>query len=73
MWDGNLYRQNVIDPHWNYERHVAVHLPEDLPTKMLTMIFDAHPATHSAMVPRLAVLADFSGNLVCTADFMSLE
>jgi hypothetical protein len=18
MWDGNLYHQNVIDPHWNY-------------------------------------------------------
>jgi hypothetical protein len=73
MWDGNLYRQNVIDPRWNYDRHVAVHLPEALPTKTLTTIFDAHPATHSAMVPRLTVPADVSGNLVYTADFMSLE
>jgi hypothetical protein len=37
------------------------------------MIFDATPDTHSAMVPRLAVLADVSGNLVYTADLMSLE
>ena len=64
MWDGNLYRQNVIDPCWND----AVHLPEALPTQMLMMT-----ATHSTMVPRLAVPADVSGNLVYTADFMSLE
>ena len=55
MWDGNLYRPNVIDLSWNYERHVAVYLPEALPTKTMTTIFDAQPATHSAIVPRLAV------------------
>jgi hypothetical protein len=38
MWDGNLYRQNVIDLSQNYERHVAVHLPEALPTKTMTII-----------------------------------
>ena len=73
MWDGNLYRQNVIDPRWHYERHVAVHLPEAIPTKTLTTIFDNNPAMHSAMVQRLAVPADVSRNLVYTADFMSLE
>ena len=37
------------------------------------MIFDAKPAKHLAMVPRLAVLADVSGNLVYTAGFISSE
>ena len=65
MWDGNLYRQNVIDPRWNYDRHVTVHLPESLPsTQTLMTIFDATPDTH--LVPRLAVSADVSGNLWCT-------
>jgi len=73
MWDDNLYRQNVIDPCWNYDRHVAVRLPEALLTQTLMTIFDATPDMHSAMVPRLAVPADVSGNLVYTADFMSLE
>jgi hypothetical protein len=74
MWDGHLYRQNAIDPSWNYERHVSVHLPEALSTTKLTTIFDAKPATHLAMVPRLGVPADVSGNLVYTADLvMSLE
>jgi len=73
MWKGNLYRQNIIDPSWNHERCVTVHLPEVLPTTKPTMIFDAKPATHSAMVPRLAVPADVSGNLVYTADFRALK
>jgi hypothetical protein len=73
MWDGNLYRQNIIDPSWNYARHVAVHLPEALPTTKLTTIFDARPSMHSVMVPRLAVPADVCGNLVYIADFISLE
>jgi hypothetical protein len=34
-WDGNLYRQNVIFPCWNYDCHVTVHLPESLPTQTL--------------------------------------
>jgi hypothetical protein len=73
MCEGNLYRQNIIDSSWNYERYVAAHLPEALPTTKLTTIFDAKPATHSAMVPRLAVPADVRGNLVYTADFKSLK
>jgi hypothetical protein len=73
MWDGNLHRQNIIDPSWNYERYVSVHLPEDLSTTTLTMIFDAKPNTHSAMVPRLAVPADVRGNQVYTAEFKSLK
>jgi hypothetical protein len=73
MWDGNLYHQNIIDPSWNYERYVSVHLTEALSTTTLTMIFDAKPATHSAMVPRLAVPADVRGNQVYTAEFKSLK
>jgi hypothetical protein len=73
MWDMNLYRQNIIDPSWNYERYVSVHLPEALSTTTLTTIFDAKPATHSAMVPRLAVPADPRGNQVYTAAFKSLK
>ena len=41
----------VIDSHWNYNQHVAVHLPEALLTQTLKPIFDATPATHLAMVP----------------------
>jgi hypothetical protein len=73
MWDGNLYRQNIIDPSWNYERYASVHLPEALSTTTLTTIFDAKPNTHSAMVPRLAVSADVRGNQVYTAEFKSLR
>ena len=73
MWDGNLYRQNIIDPSWNYERYVSVHLPEALSPTQLTTIFNAKPATHSAMVPRLAVPADVCRNKVHTAAFKSLK
>jgi hypothetical protein len=62
MWDGNLYHQNIIDLRQNYERYISVHLPEALSTTKLMTIFDAKPATHSAMVPRLAVHADVRGN-----------
>jgi hypothetical protein len=56
MWDGNLYRPNVIDLSWNYLNDMLLcYLPEALPTKTMTTIFDAQPATHSAIVPRLAV------------------
>jgi hypothetical protein len=70
MWDGNLYRQNIIDPSWNYERYVSVHLPEALSTTTMTTIFDA---THSAMVPRLAVPVDVRGNQVYAAESKSLK
>jgi hypothetical protein len=30
MWGGNLYRQNIINTSWNYERYVSVHLPKAL-------------------------------------------
>ena len=40
---------------------------------MSKMIFNTSPATHSAMVPRLAVPIDVSRRLVYTADYMSLE
>ena len=73
MWDGNVYRQNFIDPSWNSDRHVSVHLPEALPTRTPKTIFDASSAMHSAIVPRLAVPADVSRKLVYTADSMSLE
>ena len=73
MWDGNLYRQNIIDPNWNYERYVTVHLPEVLSPTKLTTIFDAKPTMHSAMAPRLAVPADVRGNQVYTAEFKSLK
>jgi len=73
MWDGNLYRQNITDPSWNYERHVAVHLPEALSPTQPTTIFDAKPTTHSATVPRLAVPADVRGNQVYTAAFKALK
>jgi len=73
LWDGNLYRQNVIDPSWNFDRHVTVRLPVALPTRTPKTIFDASPATYSVMVPRLAVPPDVSGRLVYTSDSMSLE
>jgi hypothetical protein len=60
-------KMSCFDPRWISDRHVNVHLPEALPTQMLKAIFDANPATHSAMVPRLAVPADVSGNLVYTS------
>ena len=45
IWCGSHLRgiQNVIDPLWNFDRHVAVHLPEALPTRTLKTIFDATP------------------------------
>ena len=73
LWDGNLYLQNVIDPRWNFDRHVAVHLPEALLTQTSKTIFDASPTTHSATVLRLTVPADVSVSLLYTADSMSLE
>jgi hypothetical protein len=74
IWDGNLYRQNIIEPSCDYERYVSVHLPEALSTTTLKTIFDAKPSTHSAMVPRLAAVpADVRGNQVYTAEFKSLR
>ena len=55
LWDRNRFSQNVLDPSWNFDRRVTVHLPEALPTQTSKMIFDASPARHSVMVvPRLA-------------------
>ena len=73
MWDGNLYRQNITDPRWNYERHVTVHLPEALSSTQPTTIFDPKPTTHLASVPRLAVPADVRGHHVYSADFKALK
>ena len=73
LWDRNRFSQNVLDPSWNFDRRVTVHLPEALPTQMSKTIFDASPATYSVMVPRLAVPPDVSGRLVYTSDSMSLE
>ena len=73
IWDGNLYRQNIIEPSFNYERYVSVHRPEALSKTKLKTIFDAKPSTHSATVPRLAVPADVRGTHVYTAKFKSLR
>ena len=73
LWDGNLYRQNIINPGWSFDRLVTVLLPEGLPTRTPKTIFDASHATHSCMVLRLAVPVDVSGRLAYTVASMSLE
>ena len=73
LWDGNPYRQNIINPSWNFDRLVTVLLPEGLPTRTPKTIFDASHATHSCMVLRLAVPVDVSGRLAYTVASMSLE
>ena len=72
--NGNLYGQNAIDPGWNSDRYVSIHLPEALPTRTPTTIFDTpHVVENPAVLEIEARPPNCHGGLRRFQDAISSE